>query len=74
MVWGGRREEGSGWGTHEIIIIIIIIPISFTIKYQNVKKKKKKEPPLEEMLLSLFNILAFSPTKNFSLRFELADF
>ena len=17
MVWGGRREEGSGWGTHE---------------------------------------------------------
>ena len=17
MIWGGRREEGSGWGTHE---------------------------------------------------------
>jgi len=38
MIWGGRREEGSGWGTHEKKIIII--PISFTIKYQNVKKKK----------------------------------
>ena len=19
MVWGGRREEGSGWGTHEYL-------------------------------------------------------
>ena len=21
MVWGGRREEGSGWGTHVFILI-----------------------------------------------------
>ena len=46
MVWGGRREEGSGWGTH-----VYLWRIHFDIwqneynfvKFKNKKKKKKKE-------------------------------
>ena len=43
MVWGGRREEGSGWGTH-----VYLSQIHFDI-WQNqknivkFKKKKKKD-------------------------------
>jgi len=41
MVWGGRREEGSGWGTH-----VYLWQIHFAIwqnQYNIVKLKKKKE-------------------------------
>ena len=51
MVWGGRREEGSGWGTH-----VYLWQIHFDIwqnQYNIVKfknkiklKKKKKERKL----------------------------
>ena len=27
MVWGGRREEGSGWGTH------VYIPVADSFRY-----------------------------------------
>ena len=40
MVWGGRREEGSGWGTHVYLWLI-----HFDIwqnQYNFVKFKKKK--------------------------------
>ena len=40
-VWGGRREEGSGWGTH-----VYLWRIHFDIwqnQYNIVKLKKKKE-------------------------------
>ena len=40
MVWGGRREEGSGWGTH-----VYLWRIHFDIwqnQYNVVKLKKKK--------------------------------
>jgi len=40
MVWGGRREEGSGWGTH-----VYLWQIHFDIwqnQYNIVKLKKKK--------------------------------
>ena len=40
MVWGGRREEGSGWGTHEYLW-----QIHFDIwqnQYNIVKLKKIK--------------------------------
>ena len=51
MVWGGRREEGSGWGTH-----VYLWQIHFNIwqnQYNIVKfKKKKKRIPVE-----LFQIL-----------------
>ena len=41
MVWGGRREEGSGWGTH-----VCLWRIHFDIwqnQYNIVKFKKKKK-------------------------------
>ena len=41
MVWGGRREEGSGWGTH-----VYLWGIHFDIwqnQYNIVKLKKKKK-------------------------------
>ena len=41
MVWGGRREEGSGWGTH-----VYLWRIHFDIwqnQYNTVKFKKKKK-------------------------------
>ena len=49
MVWGGRREEGSGWGTH-----VYLWQIHFNIwqnqynivKFKNkIKLKKKKDSP-----------------------------
>ena len=51
MVWGGRREEGSGWGTH-----VYLWRIHFNIwqnlynivkfKKKKKKKKQKKKKPL----------------------------
>jgi len=46
MVWGGRREEGSGWGTH-----VYLWQIHFDVwqnqynivKFKNKIKFKKKE-------------------------------
>jgi len=41
MVWGGRREEGSGWGTH-----VYLWQIHFDIwqnQYNIVKSKNKKK-------------------------------
>ena len=48
MVWGGRRDEGSGWGTH-----ICLWWIHFNmqnqyniVKFKNkIKLKKKNLPP-----------------------------
>ena len=48
MVWGGRREEGSGWGTHVCLwwIHFDIWQNQYNIvKFKNkikLKKKKKK--------------------------------
>ena len=50
MVWGGRREEGSGWGTH-----VYLWQIHFDIwqnQYNIVKLKKKKRL---EFLIYLMN-------------------
>ena len=50
MVWGGRREEGSGWGTH-----VYLWRIHFdiwqnqynSVKFKNkIKLEKKKEKTL----------------------------
>ena len=43
MVWGGRREKGSGWGTH-----VCLCRIHFNIwqnQYNTVNLKKKKKLP-----------------------------
>ena len=53
MVWGGRREEGSGWGTHVYLWWIHfdiwqnqynIVKLKNEIKFKKkVKVKKKKQ-------------------------------
>ena len=46
MVWGGRREEGSGWGTHAYLwrIHVDIWQNQYNIvKFKNKIKLKKKE-------------------------------
>ena len=52
MVWGGRREEGSGWGTH-----VCLWQIHFDIwqnQYNIVKFKNKIK--LKKYIISLFLI------------------
>ena len=40
MVWGGRREEGSGWGTH---VYLWWIHFDIWQKQYNIVKLKKKQ-------------------------------
>ena len=51
MVWGGRREEGSGWGTHVYLWRIHvdiwqnqynIVKLKNKIKFKNEKKRNAK--------------------------------
>ena len=51
MVWGGRREEGSGWGTHIYLWQIHfniwqnqcnIVKFKNKIKFKKLKKKKNE--------------------------------
>ena len=57
MVWGGRREEGSGWGTH-----VYLWRIHFDIwqnQYNIVKFKNKIELKKEELFLASLCFFAF---------------
>jgi len=66
MVWRGRREEGSGWGTH-----VYLWRIHFDIwqnQYNIVKfknkiklKKKENEERFEKGPIKFFLLLFFSP-------------
>ena len=40
MVWGGKREEGSGWGTH-VYLWWIHFDILYIYIYIYIKKRKK---------------------------------
>ena len=58
MVWGGRRDEGSGWGTrvclwqiHFHIFQNRYNIIKFKNKIKLKKKKKKKKLSTEELML-----------------------
>ena len=62
MVWGGRREEGSGWGTHVYLWRIHfdiwqnqynIVKLKNKIKFKN-KLNKKKERNLFFILMMAF--------------------
>ena len=62
MVWGGRREEGSGWGTHVYLWWIHldiwqnqynIIKFKNKIKMKEIYLEKKKETTMTN----------YSPTK-----------
>jgi len=62
MVWGGRREEGSGWGTH-----VYLWQIHFDIwqnKYNYVKFKNKikleKKKKASTLWCSAFFTVQFS--------------
>ena len=52
MVWGGRREEGSGWGTHVYLwwIHFDIWQNQYNIvKLKNkIKEKKREKDPTSE--------------------------
>ena len=57
MVWGGRREEGSGWGTHVYLGQIHfdiwqnqynIVKFKNKIKLKKIKKERKKKEEKEE--------------------------
>jgi len=37
MVWGGRREEGAGWGTHVYLWHLISYMIFYMFQYHSPK-------------------------------------
>ena len=59
MEWGGRREEGSGWGTH-----VYLWRIHFDIwqneynyvKFKNKIKKKKRKTPIQYTNAYIWNL------------------
>ena len=60
MVWGGRREEGSGWGTHVYLwrIHFDIFQNQYNIvKFKNkIKKKLKKQKKKEKEMYSVCSL------------------
>ena len=58
MVWGGRREGGSGWGTHVTPWLIHVNvwqkPLQYckVISLQLIKANKKKSTKLRFLFLS----------------------
>ena len=72
MVWGGRREEGSGWGTH-----VYLWQIHFDIwqnQYNIVKFKNKiKKIIIKEKIKNTANyknIWIFNNFQNYKLAFK----
>ena len=55
MVWGGRREEGSGWGTHVYLwqIHFDIWQNQYNIVKLNKIKLKKKNAGAQSVILKL---------------------
>ena len=84
MVWGGRREEGSGWGTHVYLwwIHFDVWQNQYNIvKLKNKRKEKKNKIkrtkgttwfgfPLTQKVTALF-VFPISKNKNFVLPFAL---
>ena len=63
MVWGGRREEGSGWGTRVYLwwIHVDIWQNQYSIvKLKNKRKYLKKEIKENEKNQSLFSSLNYA--------------
>jgi len=57
MVWGGRREEGSGWGTH-----VYLWWIHFDIFKNKIKLIKKKKREKNKSINSSALSFPYSPT------------
>ena len=63
MVWGERREEGSGWGTHVYLwrIHFDIWQNQYNIvKFKNKIKFKKRQIP-EKKKVTSYDLLSFFP-------------
>ena len=60
MIWGGRREEGSGWGTH-----VYLWQIHFDIwqNQYNIAKLKKKSAVYINIASQRIHVRAFSAHK-----------
>ena len=81
MVWGGRREEGSGWGTHVYLwwIHFDIWQNQYNIvKLKNKKKilikqkKKRKKGNSSERIFKLFTMVyVYGPVSLWSLPHRL---
>ena len=70
MVWGGRREEGSGWGTHVYLWQIHFDIWQYQYNIVKLKKKKKKKEKKAIQLKSVRRLItnpAFS-TNNLSVK------
>jgi len=52
MVWGGRREEGSGWGTHVYLGGFISIKKNKTFQKKSQKQNQKTVPILAQIWVS----------------------
>ena len=70
MVWGGRREEGSGWGTHAYLwrIHVNVWQNQYNIvKFKNKKGEKKQtwvnsieEIDLEVLIPLIKSVISYS--------------
>ena len=74
MVWGGRREESSGWGTHVYLwrIHLDIWQNQYSsVKFKNKIKKKKRSccQQLTSMVMSYHLVSTFSPQPELSTGF-----
>ena len=56
MVWGGRKEEGSGWGTRVYLWWIHVDIWQNQYNIVKLKNKIKIKPLLHALLDSLLNI------------------
>ena len=62
MIWGGRREEGSGWGTH-----VYLWRIHFDIwqnQYNIVKLNKKKKNQSEYVKITTIHVPQSASVQN----------
>ena len=53
MVWGGRREEGSGWGTH---VYLWLIHVDIWQNQYNIVKLKNKIKKIFTFLTEAFKL------------------
>ena len=71
MGWGGRREEGSGWGTH-----VYLWRIHFDIwqnLYNYVKFKNKIKLKKKKLNIQKTNIMASGPTTSWEIDGETVE-
>ena len=73
MVWGGRREEGSGWGTHVYLwqIHFDILQNQYNIVKLNKVKFKKKMLVKKKRSLIVNHQIKYNSNEEFEISQEL---